>query len=568
MKAKAIHKAPTQGERERQAAKAPVPDHLSPADRYQELFVAVQSGGVFDDSKTFVDCAPRAEPAAILRAYRAEHRQPQFDLAAFVHQHFEVTLPTHTEYESVSGQSLCGHVDALWSVLTRHPRKHAAHSSALQLPRPYVVPGGRFGELYYWDSYFTMLGLAASGRSDLLGDMVANFSYLIDTYGFVPNGTRSYYLSRSQPPVFALMLELAGQYGAASPGDHLCQLQQEHAYWMAGAHELANGHASRRVVRLAGGVLLNRYWDDRDTPREESWLEDVATAHACQREPQDVYRNLRAAAESGWDFSSRWLTDHVPPAPEDHSAHPHPHRAASAATLTSICTTDLLPVDLNAFLYKLETTLSVLFHGAGDTAAGDSYAALASARREAVLSLCWDKTQGAFFDYDWRKRARRSCLTAASLAPLFVGLAEQSQADAMARTVQKRLLAHGGLSTTECGSDQQWDRPNGWAPLQWMAIRGLHAYGHDGLAQDIAHRWLATVAEVYEAEGKLVEKYTLREQAQDESHGGGGGEYPLQDGFGWTNGVTRALLAEHPKHAAHAVRAPGHRPQPATESQV
>ena len=101
------------------------------------------------------------------------------------------------------------------------------------------------------------------------------------------------------------------------------------------------------------------------------------------------------------------------------------------------------------------------------------------------------------------------------------------------------------------GSDQQWDRPNGWAPLQWMGLRGLRAYGHTALADEIADRWLATVAEVYEAEGKLVEKYALREIPGGRTHGGGGGEYPLQDGFGWTNGVTRALLAEHPRHAAH-----------------
>ncbi len=553
MKAKTIKKAPSRDQRARQAAHSPAPDRLSPADRYQELFVAVQSGGVFDDSKTFVDCAPLADPAAILEAYRAQHRRPDFDLTVFVRRHFAPTHPQKSEYESKSGQSLCGHIDALWSVLTRHPRTHAAHSSALQLPKTYVVPGGRFGELYYWDSYFTMVGLAASGRSDLVGDMVANFSYLIDTYGFVPNGTRSYYLSRSQPPVFVLMLELAGKCGAASPGDHLCQLQQEHAYWMAGAQELANGHASRRVVRLPSGALLNRYWDDRDTPREESWLEDVATARACQREPQEVYRNLRAAAESGWDFSSRWLSEEAPPSPQDNATHPA--RAASADTLTAICTTDILPVDLNAFLYKLETTLSVLCHGAGDVSAGESYAQLAQARRDAVLALCWDGRHGAFFDYDWRKQKRRSCLTAASLTPLFVGLAEQAHADALAKTIEKRLLAPGGLATTECGSDQQWDRPNGWAPLQWMGIRGLSLYGHGPLAQEIAHRWLTTVACVYQTEGKLVEKYALRELSDGPACGGGGGEYPLQDGFGWTNGVTRALLAEHPQHAAHQARA-------------
>lgn len=552
------HCTSSRTQREQQAALAARPDALSPADRYQELFVAVQSGGVFDDSKTFVDCVPLSDPAAILEAYRQAHHRPNFDLTGFVHAHFRATRPPKSEYESVPGQPLCTHIDALWSVLTRHPSTHPANASILPLPRPYVVPGGRFGELYYWDSYFTMLGLAESGRTDLLADMVCNFAYLIDTYGHVPNGTRSYYLGRSQPPLFVLMLELAEQHGAAQAADHRSQLQQEYAWWMAGAHELSDANerpraqASRRVVRLPGGALLNRYWDDRDTPREESWLEDVATARACQREPQEVYRNLRAAAESGWDFSSRWLSQIAAPAPAPEAPAQQPQRAASARSLTAICTTEILPVDLNAFLYKLETTLARLCQDGGDAAAASEYAAQAEARRQALLALCWDAGQGAFFDYDWRKGARRSCLTAASLTPLFVGLAEPDQAAAMAATVRARLLAPGGLATTECGSDQQWDRPNGWAPLQWMGIRGLQNYGHAELARDIAHRWLSTVAEVYQAEGKLVEKYALRELHADASHGGGGGEYPLQDGFGWTNGVTRALLAEHLDHAAHS----------------
>lgn len=595
---------PCQADQQRRAERAPEPDRLSPADRYQELFVAVQSGRIFDDSKTFVDCAPKGDPGDILKAYRHHHLDPQFDLAAFVAQHFDVVHPPLSQYQSQSGQALCAHIDSLWPVLTRHPREHAPHASMLQLPEPYVVPGGRFGEMYYWDSYFTMVGLAASGRKDLLGAMLANFSYLIDTYGHVPNGTRSYYLSRSQPPVFALMLELAEEQGAASASDHRDQLEQEHSYWMSGAEALGNGQAARRVVRLQSGGYLNRYWDDRDTPREESWLEDVATAGSCTREPHEVYRHLRAAAESGWDFSSRWLQEEPLPetdsdpsdgassasqAPAVHSpsghadpgskstagsgdasasvsgaAKPnstHPARGASSRALNAICTTDIVPVDLNAFLYKLESLLAQVCRAEGDTAAADDYASQALARRQAVDALCWDDEQGSYFDYNWRRRTRRQCLTAACLTPLFVGMASDAQAAAQAELVRRRLVAPGGLSTTECGSDQQWDRPNGWAPLQWIGIRGLQAYGHDGLARDIAHRWLDTVAEVYGSQGKLVEKYMLRETPQGRAEGGGGGEYPLQDGFGWTNGVTRALLAEHPQHRAHTVCSAGAAPR-------
>ena len=195
---------------------------------------------------------------------------------------------------------------------TRHPEAHPAGSSLLQLPHPYGVPGGRFGELYYWASCFTMLGRAADGRKQLVGEMLENFTYLIDTYGHVPDGTRSYYLGRSQPSMFALKVELAQAQGVAEAIDHLLQLRQEHAWWMRGEQGRPVGQACQRVVRLPDGWLLNRYWDDRDAPREESWLEDVTTVRHARRELAEVYRDLRAACESGWDFSTRWLRASAP----------------------------------------------------------------------------------------------------------------------------------------------------------------------------------------------------------------------------------------------------------------
>ena len=502
---------------------------------------------MFADSKTFVDCVPRAAPEAVLAAYRAQCDAAGFDLAAFVAAHFDVVQPVSSDYVSVPGQPLCAHIDDLWPVLTRHPHQHPPHSSLLALPHPYVVPGGRFGELYYWDSYFTMLGLAASGQTVLLADMVANFAHLIDTWGHVPNGTRTYYLSRSQPPLFAFMVELAQTLGAARGIDSLPHLKQEHAWWMRGADALAPGQADRRVVRLPDGALLNRYWDARDTPREEAWLEDVTTAQASGRDAAEVYRDLRAAAESGWDFSTRWLAE--------------TDADAGLPTLARICTTDIVPVDLNAFLFKLETTIAALAMQAGDAATAQRFERLARERRGAVTRWLWNAAQGAFFDHDWRLGTQRRGLTAACVAPLFAGLADAPQADATAHTVSRRLLAPGGLSTTERTSDQQWDQPNGWAALQWMAIDGFARCGQHALARTIAHRWLASVAAVYEREGKLVEKYALRHVEGDSTFGGGGGEYPLQDGFGWTNGVTRALLAAHPQHTAHACRAHTAAPQ-------
>jgi alpha,alpha-trehalase len=134
--------------------------------------------------------------------------------------------------------------------------------------------------------------------------------------------------------------------------------------------------------------------------------------------------------------------------------------------------------------------------------------------------------------------------------PLFCGVAAQAQAEAMARAVTARLLAPGGMGTSETICGEQWDRPNGWAPLQWMAVKGFARYGLQEIACEIRGRWLASVQSLYDREGKLVEKYRLRPDTAHPAQGGGGGEYPLQDGFGWTNGVTRRWLHETTAAAA------------------
>lgn len=509
-------------------------DTLTPADRYQEMFIDIQTSRVFDDSKTFVDSAPLGEPDEILNRYRTLRNRDDFNLADFVKENFTTETPPSSDYESDPDQSMRDHIDSLWDVLTRTPEEHPQLSSLLPLPTHYVVPGGRFAELYYWDSYFTMLGLAESGRPHLLRAMADNFAYLIDTYGHVPNGNRSYYLSRSQPPVFALMVELFESKGVSRALDYLPQLRKEYAYWMNGADDLRPGEARRHIVRLDDGTLLNRYWDDRDSPREESYLEDLTTAKKSSRPAHDVYRDLRAGAASGWDFSSRWL--------------------GSSNDLSSIRTTALLPVDLNCFMYKLEMQIARLSKASDDATTATRFEKLARARQAAIQARMWDDDSGAFYDYDWQLDQQRELLTAATATPLFVQLASNEQAQRTGEAMLDRLLADGGIATTEIGHGEQWDRPNGWAPLQWLAIEGLRNYGGKPQADEIASRWLHTVSSVYEAESKLVEKYVLNHK-DGRARGGGGGEYPLQDGFGWTNGVTRKLLHEDPQHLANRSRA-------------
>jgi alpha,alpha-trehalase len=270
-------------------------------------------------------------------------------------------------------------IDALWTLLTRDEPIVAPYSSLLPLPRPYVVPGGRFSELYYWDSYFTMLGLAESGRRDLLEGMAKNFADLMDTYGHAPNGTRSYYLSRSQPPFFFEMVSLLSRWDpAAAFARYLPELKTEYAYWMDGANELKAGGAHRHAVALEDGSILNRYWDDSDAPRDESYREDVELAAATPRPPQEIYRDIRAGAESGWDFSSRWFAD--------------------ARTMASIDATEIIPVDLNAVMFGLENAIRAGCERAGDHDCAEDFAKRASARRAAIDRYLWNLSRGVYLD--------------------------------------------------------------------------------------------------------------------------------------------------------------------------
>ncbi len=283
--------------------------HQSPAQLYPGLFEQVQMQQVYTDGKTFVDAKPKAAPENIMNVYRTEHTKPGFNLKNFAHRYFDVPAASSTGYRSNVAAGARKHIDTLWRVL-QHVADTVKGTSLLPLPYNYIVPGGRFREIYYWDSYFTMLGLAESKRYDLIESMVKNFAYLIDRYGHIPNGNRTYYLSRSQPPFFSLMVELLAQYkGKQGLITYRPQLIKEYQYWMHGAAALKPGAATEHVIRLADGSLLNRYWDSNNTPREESYREDVLAGRQTTQKRPDFYRNIRAAAESGWDFSSRWMAD-------------------------------------------------------------------------------------------------------------------------------------------------------------------------------------------------------------------------------------------------------------------
>ena len=481
------------------------------------LFKDVQESRVFADSKTFVDCIPKRQPDSILKDYLAIKNNPaiRFSLKQFVEANFILPHYAGSNYHTVE-KDVVKHIENLWKLLQRHSDSIATGGSLLPLPFEYIEPGGRFREIYYWDSYFTMLGLRESTEYDLIESMINNFGYLATKYGHIPNGNRSYYLSRSQPPFFSLMIELL----AAIKGDtvythYLPSLLKEYGYWMD-----KNG-GTEHVVKMPDGSVLNRYWDQLYIPRQESYYEDIHTANFYPEKQVLFYKDIRSAAESGWDFSSRWFKD--------------------GKTLSTIQTTSLIPVDLNCLLYHLEETIAKAYKLNGDENNSNSFTEAAAKRKKAILHYCWSPKQNWFVDYNIVTKQQSPELTLAGMTPFFCSFATKAQMLQAKEVLEKKFLKPGGVVTTLKATGQQWDAPNGWAPLQWITITGLENYGQKGLAKIIARRWITLNKRVFSQTGKLVEKY-------DVVHGnrpGGGGEYPSQDGFGWTNGVLLALMKKY-----------------------
>ena len=374
--------------------------------------------------------------------------------------------------------------------------------------------------------------------------MVKNFDHIIQTYGHIPNGTRTYYLTRSQPPFFALMVDLlASIKGNDVYKTYLPSLQKEYDFFMEGYKDVKAEAPHRRVVKMPNGTVLNRYWDDSPTPRQESYREDVLTADTIVMKKMmvmrfkdeasmnnarsdfyaEAYTHLRAAAESGIDFSTRWFSDE--------------------SSIFTIETTNMIPPDLNGLMYHLEETLALAYQLQGNKKLQKHYQQCADIRKDAVDKYCYDAKTGYYYDYNFAESQQETIVTLAGMYPFcfFPTNEMQAKATKAVDVIKSILLKDGGVVTTKHDSGQQWDAPNGWAPLTWMTVWGFDRNGQQAFAKDIASRWCKLNAEVYHRTGKMLEKYNVADTHMES----GGGEYPTQDGFGWTNGVLLALVKKY-----------------------
>lgn len=469
----------------------------------KELFTEVQKSSIFSDQKQMADAIPKLAVEEILEKYNQEKNKVDFDLKNFVTTHF--SFPESLKYDSSEhSKDIQEHIKKLWKHLSvSNPENQG---TLIGLPKPYVVPGGRFNEFFYWDSYFAMLGLQVHNEVELMENIVENCAFLINNYGKIPNGNRTYFLSRSQPPYFFIMLELLAE---TLQNDNLIVqylpiLEKEYQYWM--------DPDEQKIIEFPDNVFINRYFDKKNEPREESYSIDIED-QGKSKNPK-FYQDIRSACESGWDFSSRWFED-----PKDFS---------------TIETSHIIPVELNSLLLKLEQFLGKSFKTYfNNLEKSEFYLNAAKKRSTAIDKYLWNDDEKRYADYNFIEGKNTKSINAALLYPLFLNIANEEQAKYMAILLEQELLKDGGVLTTNIESGEQWDAPNAWAPLQWICYKAMKNYKYEELASKIKKNWCENVENIYKKTGKMMEKYN----ALQISTIAGGGEYPNQDGFGWTNGV-------------------------------
>ncbi|XP_052370194.1 trehalase isoform X2 [Oncorhynchus keta] len=477
---------------------------------YGDILRQVQTAKLFDDDKHFVDMKLKSAPDIILTAFHNlthgdPNAVPPAVLRDFLHTYFDEPGKEFAPWSPPDWhdkpQFLAGIADAelrswaeklhhLWKSLGRkfssdalaHPERY----SQIFTPHPFVVPGGRFRELYYWDSYWVINGLLLSEMTDTARGMILNFIHLINRYGFIPNGARVYYERRSQPPFLSLMVE---------------------SYYQT--------------------------TNDTDFLRPESYSDDLELAEGLTEDAAErLWKELHSGAESGWDFSSRWFVDGL---------------GNNNGSLKDTRTSLLVPTDLNALLCRNERTLAHFYRTLGNESEAARYDKAVSARQEAIEAVLWDEKRGVWLDYSLVTNTSHPAFYPTNLTPVWADCYSQPS---MGQKALHYLQTSGGLAfpngvpTSLVDSGQQWDYPNAWPPLQHILIQGLSSLPSQEareLGFDLAQRWIRTNWLAYVKYEAMFEKYDVNGDGKP----GGGGEYEVQLGFGWTNGVALQLLSQY-----------------------
>ena len=436
----------------------------------------------------------------------------------------------------------------------------------LYLEYPYVVPGGRFNEMYGWDSYFIIRGLVRADKLDLARGMIENFFFEIEHYGALLNANRTYYLSRSQPPFLTSMIVAVYDAQKAQGKEDRAWLERSYGYAVRD-HNMWTTEAL-----LAGDTGLSRYFDFGEGPAPESLKDET-----------DHYQKVAEYFLQHSDVGSRFLADH----PAGESAE----TSVGAQYSLKLCNLPLTmekqrceavkeisldrdyykgdrsmresgfdisfrfspfgaethhfaPVCLNSLLYKSEKDLETMSRELGRNKEADDWKSKANARQKEIVAWLWDAQRGEFFDYKVSEKKRSVYEYASTFYPLWVGLATKEQAAAIAKNLD-HFERPGGLLTSPYETGAQWDAPYAWAPLELIAVEGLRRYGYEDQANRLSYEFLSNVAENFRRDGTIREKYDAVHRSAEAAVKSG---YPINViGFGWTNGVFLEFLHEMPK---------------------
>ncbi|XP_017126388.2 trehalase isoform X1 [Drosophila elegans] len=520
---------------------------------YGNLLHTIQmaSPPLFSDSKTFVDMTLKNSPDKTLADFNAmmeakNNTPSRDDLKIFVDEYFGVKGTELESWEPTDWKENPKFLDLvsdpdlkqwgmelnnIWKKLGRKMKddvkKNPQHYSIIPVPNPVIIPGGRFIEFYYWDSYWIIRGLLYSEMYNTARGMIENFLSIVNRIGFIPNGGRVYYHGRSQPPLLTGMVK---SYVEFTNDDlfainALEDLEHEFEYFV-------NNH----TVEVKNHSLCV-YRDSSSGPRPESYSEDFKSAAKFESndDKERLYTELKAAAESGMDFSTRWFIS---------------ENGTNEGNLTNLSTTSIVPVDLNAYLYWNAKMIAEFHSKAGNTKKVIEYENKAEKLLLGIQEVLWNEEVGCWLDYDMKNEKPRNYFVSTNLSPLWakafnISDTEKISAKIMAYIEKNKLDTYpGGVPNTLATPGEQWDFPNVWAPMQYIVVEGLNNLNTPeakNMSKKWATRWVKSNFKAYTDNFDMYEKYN----AEVFGGHGTGGEYEVQTGFGWSNGVIIEWLSKH-----------------------
>ncbi|KAK0423623.1 hypothetical protein QR680_008240 [Steinernema hermaphroditum] len=521
------------------------------------ILTAVQDAHLYPDSKYFVDMSLKVDPVTTLKNFYelGDSVQKRDVLQKFIDAHFdppgseliesypEDWVPFPASFLKIEDYHLrrwALHLHRIWRDLCRRVkedvRDHQELFSLLYVPHPFVIPGGRFREFYYWDSYWILKGLLFSEMFDTAKGMIRNLAYMVDHHGFVPNGGRVYYLLRSQPP---LLTPMVYEYYLATGDLEFVQevlplLEKEYEFWETHRSQIYHDPETKKEL-----FSYFQYRVNMKTPRPESYREDMELVKDLETDDERhlMWSNVASAAETGWDFSTRWFAQSGP----------------AMHDMKSIRTTSIVPVDLNAFVCVNARILGSFYEIAGRPDKVHAYQRRYERAKLEMKELHWNETDGIWYDYDIEFGTHSNTYYVSNAAPLYAKCYDDED-DVTPRKVYAYLEREGVLSFTKglptslaMGSEQQWDKENAWPPMVHMVIEGFRTTGDPFLmkvAENMATSWLTLSYRSFIQTHAMFEKYNVSAKTE-ECSAGSGGEYEVQTGFGWTNGVILDLLDKY-----------------------